>query len=127
MEALLRVDPVTSNKNLRGLRRLHNDVETHIQSLHALKVSSAAYSSMPVPVLLNKLPLEVHLIVSRKTVSTACDVEMILDAVEKELTAREHPPNYYSHRQQERYHSTSTTLLTDTSAPHTAVLSCCYC
>ena len=40
---------------------------------------------MLVPVLLNKLPPEIYLIVSMKTVSTDCNVDGILKVVEEEL------------------------------------------
>ena len=55
-----------SEKNLRGLRRLHDDVEAHVRSLKALGIEPDSYGAMLAPVLLNKLPPDIRLIVSHK-------------------------------------------------------------
>ena len=66
MEILLNIEAVASEQNVKGLRRLYDDVESHIRSLKSLGVTPDSYGSLLSPVLLNKLPPELRLIVSRK-------------------------------------------------------------
>ena len=56
MDALLSTEAVTSAHNLKGLRHLHDTVESHIRSLKTLGVTSDSYGSLLSPVLLKKLP-----------------------------------------------------------------------
>lgn len=126
MEALLAIEPVTSDGNLRGLRRLYDEVESHMRSLKALGVKPDSYGAMLAPVLLNKLPPDVRLIVSRQTGAEA-SVDQILESVEKELTARERTAQDTTHtstRRQDKGSSkpSAMALLADSSRP-----SCCYC
>lgn len=44
VETLLNIDPVMSDQNMKGLRRLYNDVEANTRSLKALGVEPEAYS-----------------------------------------------------------------------------------
>ncbi len=67
MDVLLHLESVTSHQNLKGLRHLHDHVESHIRSLCSLGVESDSYSSLLTLVLLKKLPQELRLIVSRET------------------------------------------------------------
>lgn len=60
---------------MRGLRRLYDDVESHIRSLKSLGVAPDSYDALLSPVLLNKLPPELRLIVSRKVPDSMLDVD----------------------------------------------------
>ena len=128
MEMLLSIDAVTSDKNVHGLCRLHDDVESHVRSLKALGIQPDSYGAMLVPVLRNKLPPEMRLIISRKNGSSEPSVDQLLEYVEEELMAREHttheatPPP--AHRQDRSKH-TATALLAST--PRSITPSCCYC
>lgn len=66
MEILLNVDCVTSNQNLRGLRQLHHNMESYIRSLKSLGVPSECYGTLLSSILINKVPPDLHLIVSRQ-------------------------------------------------------------
>ena len=74
METLLNIDPVTSDQNLKGLRKLYTDVEANTRSLKALGVEPETYGAMLASVLLSKLPPDLRLIVGRKT----ADAELTL-------------------------------------------------
>ena len=88
-EALLGIEAVVSDKNWRGLRQLHYEVESHIRGLKALGVEPDSYGTMLAPVLLNKLPPDVHLIVSCTTGRLEAKIDQLLKYAEEELTARE--------------------------------------
>lgn len=124
MESLLGIDAVKSDSNLRGLRQLHDEVESHIRSLKALGVESGSYGTMLAPVLLNKLPPDVRLIISRKIGSSEPKVDQLLKHMEEELTARERTTHDTGH-QPEKHKPALTGAFTNTSRSTTP--SCCYC
>ena len=66
MEVLLNVEPVLSPHNLKRLRRLYDQLESHIRILKSLGVTPESYGSLLSSVLLNKLPSELRLIISAK-------------------------------------------------------------
>ena len=67
MDALLNTHAVALPHNLKGLRHLYDSVETQIvRGLRALGVPSESYGSLLSSVLMNKLPQELRLIVSKK-------------------------------------------------------------
>ena len=127
METLLNLEAVMSDKNLRGLRWLHDDVEAHVRGLKALGIEPDSYGAMLAPVLLNKLPPDIHLIVSRKIAVSVTKVDKILEHVEVELTARERAAHNMtpSPRQHDRGKPNATTLLAGGSRSNTPA--CSYC
>ena len=60
METLLSIEAVTSEQNVRGLCRLHDDVESHIKGLKSLGVAPESYGALLSPVLLSKLSPELR-------------------------------------------------------------------
>lgn len=65
MSQLLKVPPVYGEKDVCGLRILHETVETHYRGLCALKVDENTYSGIVVPTLLEKIPDSVRLTITR--------------------------------------------------------------
>ena len=63
MEILLGQSAVSGEHNLRGLRRLYNEVEANVRSLKALGVERDSYGTMLTSVLLTKLPPEIRLLI----------------------------------------------------------------
>ena len=94
MDLLLNVEAVPSDQNLKALRQLYDATESHIRSLKSLGVDSTSYGALLSSVLLNKLPPDIHLIVSRKVASSELDMDSLLQAFEEELAAREQPPTH---------------------------------
>ena len=67
MEILLCAESVSSSAtHVASLRRLYDKVESHIRSLSSLGVNSESYWSLLSPVLLQKLPPELRLIIGRQ-------------------------------------------------------------
>ena len=89
MEGLLNMAPVTSNHDLRGLRRIYHLVEVHVRGLKALGVSSESYGNLLSSVLMNKIPQELRLIVSREIKQGDWELDPLLKALHQELEARE--------------------------------------
>ena len=89
MDQLLNVDPVASPYNLRGLRHLFDSVESHVRCLKSLGVTADSYGSLLSSVLLNKLPPDIRLLVSRKVPEDDWSLDVLLKELEEELQARE--------------------------------------
>lgn len=89
MEALLNVSGVSSHHDVRGLRRLYDSVEAHVRGLKALKVPAQTYGGLLTSVLVNKLPNELRLIVTREMTGETWDLERLLRIIEQEIAARE--------------------------------------
>ena len=124
MELLLAVEAVSSDQNLKALRRLYDATESHIRSLKSLGVNSASYGALLSSVLLSKLPPDVRLILSRKFASADLDMDALLVAFEEELAARERASDS-AHSQPRRHHDRSQP--TPTSALLTSSMTCCFC
>ena len=89
MDALMGLEAVTSNHNLKGLRRLYDLVETHTRSLCSLGIPSTSYGSLLSSVVMNKLPQEIRVSISKEVTGESLDLEAIMKIVEKEISARE--------------------------------------
>lgn len=126
------VEAVTSEQNLKGFRRLYDEVESYMRILRALGVASESYGALLSSVLLKKLPPELCLIVSRKVSDSELDMDSLLKIVEEKLIARQRTLNPISaslRRPQDKSRSTAATLFSGTR-PHTACPTCptcCYC
>ena len=89
MKELVALQPVTSNEDLGGLRRLYDSLETHIRSLLSLNVDTASYGMLLKPLLMEKLPREVKLLLTRGLRDTNWDLTKLQTALKDELLTRE--------------------------------------
>jgi hypothetical protein len=86
---LLKVSPVYGEKDVRGLRILHDTVETHYRGLCALKVDENTYSGIVVPTLLEKIPDSVRLTITRGEEYLKWTIKELLQALLTEVELRE--------------------------------------
>ena len=89
MEALLGVMAFPSHLDIRGLRKLHDTVEAHVRGLRALGVPAESYGDLFTLILMNKLPSEIRLIVSRETAAGKWDLDGVMKILEQGVEARE--------------------------------------
>lgn len=137
MDLLLNVPAVSSTNNLSGLRHLYDFAEMHTRSLNSLRVTSDSYGSLLSSVLINKLPNDVRLLISRNVPEEEWKLDQLLKALHDELQARErvaiekpvlNVPGVSSTGKSARQGSTTThTAATLVSGPNPTTLSCCYC
>ena len=128
MEALLHVPSVSSHHDIRGLRKLHDSVESHIRGLKALRVPAQTYGGLLISVLVNKLPPELRLIVTREMTGEAWDLERLLRIFEQEIDARERAfvPTSQSNVRRPRV-PTASTLLANSPGSNGNRVVCVYC
>ena len=119
MDILLHVEPVASLTNIKALRHLHALVESHIRGLKALGVASDFYGSLLSPALLNKLPTDVKLIVSREVSEKEWSLDALIKEMREEIEARERIATNQGQTQQrrtsERSSSTAAALVSGAS------------
>ena len=128
MEALLNLEAVTSQYNLKALRHLHDIVESQVRGLRALGVAAESYGSLLSPVILSKLPPEFRLIASREVKDDRWQLDELMRVIDTEVRARERACNGSNGgsrpiRGPTRNPPTSTTLLSSDSP----IPKCSYC
>ena len=90
MDALLKLPAVNSVHETKKIRELYDKVEIHIRGLSLLGVESKSFGNLLVPIITEKIPAELRLIISRKFGSKATwDLDALLNALKTELEARE--------------------------------------
>lgn len=70
MELLLNTEAVPSASQVQALRKLYDKVETNVRRLASLGVAPESYSSLLPLALVQKLPSELRLMISRRMDST---------------------------------------------------------
>ena len=85
----MNLEGVSSGHNLKAIRELHNHVESHVRSLQSLEVPSSSFGAMLASVIMNKLPHELRLAVSKEITDGEWNLEQVMTIVEKEIDARE--------------------------------------
>ena len=89
MEILLNINSVNSSQNIEKLRQLYDTLESHVRSLKSLGVPSSSYGSLLSSIIMNKLPQDLRLVVSREIKDDEWQLDRILLVLENELEARE--------------------------------------
>ena len=89
MEILLNLDTVTSHQNMRSLRKLHDTVESNVRSLKSLGVPRESYGGLLSSILMNKLPQEFRLVITREMGNDDWQLDQLLTIFKRELEARE--------------------------------------
>ena len=127
MEGLVKLSPVSCNHNLKRLGQLYHQVESHVGALQALGIDKDAYGTLLVPLLLEKIPMDLCLIISTK-------IDTLLQLFDNEIEARERcevmtrkipkKPNYTQQPKGRKINpSTAAALLNQ----GTKSVSCTYC
>ena len=66
MESLLKINKIKSGDNIKGLATLYNYVESCVRNLQSLKLDTSGYGSLLIPILKDRLPDGITMIISRK-------------------------------------------------------------
>ena len=126
MHTLLNMDTISSDRNLKDLRQLYDNTDSHVHSLKSLGIEAASYGAFLSLILLAKLPPELKLIVSRKVSDSNLDMDALLSTFEGKLTARERANPAPFRRGQEKSHHTAFTLFFGFRESR-GDPQCCYC
>ncbi|RUA05998.1 MAG: hypothetical protein DSY43_03210 [Gammaproteobacteria bacterium] len=86
---MMQLQPVFSEKDTTRLRKMHDTLETHYRGLQALEVDEMSYSTIIVPSVMEKLPEQFRLTITRGEDFLDWNVKDLLNAFSSELTLRE--------------------------------------
>ena len=126
MEALLQIEAVSSAQNVKALRRMYDNISSHIRSLESLDVKEETYGNLLCPILITKIPSELQLMVSRKVPEAEWKLERLMSVIEEEIVARERLGQSKNPRRNDgKPPPTGTTLFTRDSSSTSPT--CCYC
>nr|XP_047129387.1 uncharacterized protein LOC124809364 [Hydra vulgaris] len=90
MKSLLSLERVQSINNISLLRRIHDNIEVQIRSLENLGIDSTMYGPLLIPIIMQKIPEELNLIIARNFDSCDYwDIKYVLKSLKAELQARE--------------------------------------
>ena len=89
MEVLLNIRQVSSSKDVSSLRKLFDTVEKNVRSLKTLRVDFKQYGTLLLPVVMAKLPEELHLAITNSVKTDEWSLENALNVFKTELEARE--------------------------------------
>ena len=137
MDSILKIPWLTEGDTTQKLRRAYDNLETHIKCLQSLGIESQQYGCLLVPVILNHLPNELKLLVSRKfdTSKDIWELDELLKILKEEIEARERSGYVSAGKKQSsnrgEFHKekgTASTLFTRNEGKGShAKLSCVYC
>ena len=88
MESLLNLNQVSNERDIKNLRKLHDNIETNVQSLKTLRVDFAQYGALLVPMIMSKFPEDIRLAIT-KSVNNDLGLDSILAVFKTELNTRE--------------------------------------
>ncbi|CAB3993299.1 Hypothetical predicted protein, partial [Paramuricea clavata] len=88
MDAPLKLPGANTNSDTKKLRRIYDEVQQHVRGLKAVGISSKQYGKLLVPILMNKIPQELQLKITRKLGKEKWDLEALQNALKEELEAR---------------------------------------
>ena len=89
MEALVKLPYVRDVNNVKDLRKIYDKVESSIRNLKSLGINPDSYGSLLSPLLVEKLPEELRMIIARKFSDEIWRLEELMVYFKQELYARE--------------------------------------
>ena len=89
IEGLVKVAVVAVHNDVKRLHLLYDRVKAHVRALQALGIHCESYGKLLAPLLMEKLPPNMRLIISRPIDQRKWDVNVLLKAFDSEIEARE--------------------------------------
>ena len=89
MESLLKLSKIRSVDNIKELRKLYNYVENCVRNLKSLKLDTSGYGSLLIPILKDRLPDEINMIISRQFCRKVWNLDKVMEFFNNELRAQE--------------------------------------
>ena len=89
MNERIQLSPVFRERDTQRLRKLYDSCEAHNRALKSLGVNEESYSTIVVPAILEKMPEQFRLTITRGTNFVEWTMQEMLNAFEKELELRE--------------------------------------
>ena len=90
MEALLNLQKVFSEKDVKALRKLYDHIKINVRSLKSLGIDFALYETLLIPMVMTKILEEIRLQITKKKIRKEnWELDQVLANLKIELEARE--------------------------------------
>ena len=89
MSKLLKLEKIKSGRNIKELRTLLDQIESHLRSLATVGVQSEHYGPLLIPIVIERLPDDIKLEISRRLGKTNWKIDHFMGIMREEVTARE--------------------------------------
>ena len=89
INTLVKLPAVREQDGVHGLRTFYDQINSHIRSLSTLGVASEHYGPMLSSIILEKLPPEIKLLITRNMNQDMWDLTQMLEMFNQELKARD--------------------------------------
>ena len=89
IQGLLNLTANVKGSRLAQLQSIQDQILVHVRSLEALEVNGETYGIVLTPLVLSRLPPEVRMEWAREGEGKECDLQHLLDFLEKEIARRE--------------------------------------
>ena len=89
MDVLVKLPRATSYKDIETLRKIYNSLETSVRNLTELNVDINSYGTLLISLILERIPSELKVIISRRFKDDVCDLLSLIEIFKEELFARE--------------------------------------
>ena len=89
IETLLNLPRVSSEKDIKGLRKLYDSGEINARSLKSLGIDFKQYGTLLVPIIMSKLPEEIPLTITKGASADKWEPGAFLKTLRTELEAQE--------------------------------------
>ena len=89
MQRFVTISNIKSDKEIRRLRKLYDEVKTSVRNLETLNVETSTYGSLLVPLLTEKLHNDLRISLSRKFENGIWNLNERLDFLKLEVEAKE--------------------------------------
>ena len=125
MNQLLKTRKIDSDRDLRAIRNFYDEIESHVRSLSSLGIHGDNFGSLLAPIIMERLPHEFRLTISRDLRDEIWDLSKLLDLIRDEIKARESCIAPSTHRDTTPSPSTGFNLFTSNTTPSRQ--SCVFC
>ena len=89
MSILLALERIKPSFHIRELRAMYDKIVVNLRALLAFKIDSQQFGPMLIPIVLDKLPAEIKLEISRTMNNKEWDIDELMDILKLEIEARE--------------------------------------
>ena len=124
MSKFLKLEKDFNSKYVKELRNLYDRVERHIRSLLTAGIPQENYGPLLIPIVLEKLPDDIKLELSRKSGTERWKTDEFLEILEEEIVARE-SCSFMKNQDHSEYRNHRFT--TDSFFTGSHVLKCSFC
>ena len=89
MDVLVKLLKVVNMKDIDKLRKMYSPLETSVRNLTDLGVVITFYGTLLISIILDRVPIELKLLISRKFKNNVFDLDILTEIFKEELFARE--------------------------------------